>query len=264
MNTDHKLNVLLIQYLPLHKQKEENIKTLTKLLSKYDKSHNLDLIIFPEMALTGYVFTDIMDIYPLLEEYNTGATYNFCSALAKRLNAYVFCGYPEVEKAKDKDNWEKYYNSAMIVDREGNALKSYRKSFLYETDKTWSEEGNGFLNMKIITKTGKEICLGVGICMDINPYEFQSDFKNMEFSTFCHKNKSDAIVFLTNWTESESDIMSDGTNTIQYWLSRCAPFLKSKKEVYFLASDRTGQEKGTDKNTFFVGNSCILKLCDKP
>jgi len=130
----HKLNILLIQYNPKHKQKEENIKHLTQLLEKYDDSHNIDLVIFPEMALTGYVFEDILDIYPLLEEYNNGNTYDFCSTLAKRLKSYVFCGYPEVEKQKDS-NKEKYYNAAMIVDREGNALKSYRKSFLFETDK---------------------------------------------------------------------------------------------------------------------------------
>jgi len=114
--------------------------------------------------------------------------------------------------------------------------------------------------MSIKTKSNNEVKLAVGICMDINPYEFKSNFNDMEFSTFCKEKNADAIVFLTNWTESEEDINSDGMNTLNYWAMRCSPLLKSNKPVYFLAADRTGKEK----KTFFVGNSCIIKMCNKP
>jgi predicted amidohydrolase len=53
-----------------------------------------------------------------------------------RLKAYVFCGYPEIEFSTDG---EKLYNSAMIIDKEGNAIKSYRKHFLYELDKVFNK-----------------------------------------------------------------------------------------------------------------------------
>jgi len=96
--------------------------------------------------------------------------------------------------------------------------------------------------------------------MYINPYEFKADFNDMEFSNFCLIKKANAIVFLTNWTESAEDIKSDGRNTIEYWFQRCYPLLKSDNPVYFLAADRTGKET----KTFFVGNSCVMKLCKKP
>jgi hypothetical protein len=44
----------------------------------------------------------------------------------------VFCGFPEICVEEGK---EVYYNSCLITDREGNSQPSYKKTFLYETDK---------------------------------------------------------------------------------------------------------------------------------
>lgn len=48
------------------------------------------------------------------------------------MNCYVFCGFPEKCNENGK---EVYYNSCLITDREGKSLPSYKKTFLYETDK---------------------------------------------------------------------------------------------------------------------------------
>ncbi len=61
------------------------------------------------------------------------------SQLAKKLGSYVFAGYPEI--VFEENGTEKYYNSAYLIDREGNLLLNYRKKHLYETDKTWALEG---------------------------------------------------------------------------------------------------------------------------
>jgi hypothetical protein len=40
-----------------------------------------------------------------------------------------------------------YYNSAITVNREGETIANYRKSFLYYTDETWALEGpDGFFD----------------------------------------------------------------------------------------------------------------------
>ena len=55
-----------------------------------------------------------------------------------RFKAFVLCGYPE--KAEDK-----LYNSQMVVSPDGTFVKSYRKAFLFDTDKTWAAESpDGF------------------------------------------------------------------------------------------------------------------------
>ena len=59
--------------------------------------------------------------------------------------------------------------------------------------------------MEITTHQGKNIKLGIGICMDINPYEFEAPFDKMEFANHCLDKDVDLIVFLTNWTDSEPE-----------------------------------------------------------
>ena len=136
---EHSLNVVVVQYYPEFNKIDENIKKLEIMLEKYKRSHLIDLIVFPEMALTGYVFDSLNEIQNSLEEYNNGKTFDFCSKISKklnislyRLNCYVFCGFPE--KCVE-ENKEVYYNSYLITDRDGTALPSYKKTFLYETDK---------------------------------------------------------------------------------------------------------------------------------
>ena len=68
--------------------------------------------------------------------------------------------------------------------------------------KSWSVEGKGFGVMNIRSNAGRDVKLGIGICMDLNPYEFTAPFEKMEFSTFCKENDVDCIVFLTNWYET--------------------------------------------------------------
>ena len=153
------LNAILIQYHPIPRDISGNISKIEDLLKNYTKEDNIDIILFPEMALTGYIFDSKLDVQPFLEEYNSGRTFDFCSTLSKKFDSYVFCGYPE----KSENN---LYNSCMITDRQGNALSSYRKHFLYEMDKTWCIEGDQFGYMEISTREGESVKLGIGICMD--------------------------------------------------------------------------------------------------
>ena len=208
------------------------------------------------MALSGYIFEDLKDIEPTLSYFDKGIQYDFASKLAKRLKCHVFLGYPE----KTYDN--KYYNSCMIVTPDGKSLPSTHKHFLYKDDKTWCAEGEdfGYVEIKIRNKIIK---LGIGICMDINPYEFTAPWKKMEFANFCLNKDVDLIIFPTSWTDShpgEDDIQYT-LDAIDYWISRMEPYKKKKikKNVYLLCADRIGKEK----DTTFVGVSCAVKLCPK-
>jgi protein N-terminal amidase len=250
------LNTVMIQYSPINRNIDQNIKKIDTLLDKYTEEDKIDILLFPEMALTGYIFDNKDDVLPYLEEYNKGKTFEFCSSLAKRLKCYVFLGYPEKSDGL-------LYNSCMIVDKAGNALPSYRKHFLYEMDILWCIEGEDFGFMEIETHTGFLVKLGIGICMDLNPKEFKAPWEAMEFSTFCLMNNVDVILFLTNWIDSEPEKNSkkEVLSIINYWVQRLEPFLVNKiyKPVYFLAADRCGKERETN----FIGCSCALKIDEK-
>jgi protein N-terminal amidase len=247
------LNSILIQYHPFPRDISGNISKIEDLLNNYTKEDHIDIILFPEMALTGYIFDSKLDVEPFLEEYNSGRTFDFCSALSKKFDSYVFCGYPE----KSENN---LYNSCMITDRQGNALPSYRKHFLYEMDKTWCIEGDQFGYMEITTREGEIVKLGIGICMDLNPYEFTAPWEAMEFSTYCYKKKVDVILFLTNWLDNEplKNSKKEILRQINYLVARLEPFLEKpvKRNVHFLAANRCGKERETD----FIGCSCAVRI----
>lgn len=60
---------------------------------------------------------------------------------------------------------------------QGELVTVYDKSFLYSSDKTWAEEGTGFMTVKIPQRGSEQMLhCGLGICMDINPYGFQAPF----------------------------------------------------------------------------------------
>lgn len=73
----------------------------------------------------------------------------------------------------------------MVVAPDGTYVKTYRKHFLYMTDETWAEEGSSFDTFMLkLPRSDRQIKIGHGICMDINPYQFKSPFSDYEFAHF--------------------------------------------------------------------------------
>lgn len=128
----------------------------------------MDLVVLPEMALSGYMFSTPTAILPYLEPTTSGATTKLAQSLAKRLKCHVVAGYPEAlpsapqpgssgsssgaestgeagpkeMKALEGEGTGVGYNSAVIVGPTGEVVGNYRKSFRFETDKNWAREGN--------------------------------------------------------------------------------------------------------------------------
>lgn len=100
----------------------------------------VDLVVLPEMALSGYVFTSPSHVAPFLEPARIGPSALFSRALATRLRCHVVCGYPE-RPADGAPPDARGFNAAVVVGPTGEVLHNYRKSFLYETDKAWAAEG---------------------------------------------------------------------------------------------------------------------------
>lgn len=99
--------------------------------------------------------------------------------------------------------------------------------------------------------------------MDINPWEFKSDFYEFEFGTFCTKNNCDVIFLLNCWLNDGDEIKNtqmEIQKTREYWILRLLPLLqhsnKRDKDIYVCISNRVGKEKGT----LFCGCSGTMKL----
>ncbi|KAG0338938.1 Carbon-nitrogen hydrolase, partial [Podila minutissima] len=197
------MKIVCLQLEPQLGQVEWNIKHATKMVSEL-KPEDVDVLVLPEMAFTGYVFTSKEHIKPYLEDAETGPSVQWAKTQAKRLNAHVVVGFPEKKKktAVEGDNREPdlvYYNSIAFVDPQGHLVTTYAKSFLYYTDENWAEEGPGFKSIEV-DGLGK---VGFGICMDVNPYQFKAPFAAFEFSSYHVENKSTLLLCSMAWNRGE-------------------------------------------------------------
>ncbi|TKY89889.1 hypothetical protein EX895_001186 [Sporisorium graminicola] len=125
------------------------------------------------------------------------------------------------------------FNSAALVAPDGSLKHVFRKHFLYETDEVWASQGSGFqaIHLPLLGN----VC--VGICMDLNPFQFQTPFESCELTSFCRNNNVDLLVMPMAWLlpkdEQEERAKLDANeqtpapslSTINYWAVGNRPLL---------------------------------------
>ena len=77
------------------------------------KPSQLDILVLPELAFSGYNFPDLESIKPFLEPTTSGPTTQWAITIAKRLSCTVIVGYPEVNVGTDGRT--RNYNSTVSV-----------------------------------------------------------------------------------------------------------------------------------------------------
>ncbi|KAL7421847.1 hypothetical protein Q5752_003618 [Cryptotrichosporon argae] len=283
------LRVSCVQYDPQLGQVAANARKV-EAMTTFLRPGQLDLLVLPEMALTGYIFRTASSILPFLET-GDGPTTKLATSLARRLGCHVVAGYPEAAGdagvgaggGDGKVGW----NSAVVVGPAG-VVGIYRKTFLFETDKSWAREGDGFRYFELPPPIGR---LALGICMDMNPREFIAPWDAFELATFAKQNSVDTLVVPMNWldppaeppTEDDADgddvpapdPLAPSVSNLNYWAARLTPLhdpapsyaadtgglpVPGSKEVVFVACNRVGVEEGTR----FVGTSCVMTASTEP
>lgn len=169
----------------------------------------------------------------------------------------------------------------------GVLLTTYDKHFLYETDEIWATEGESFKCIDVegigkvcdVRETGPRNAyelltaistqVGVGICMDLNPYRFQNPFDAYEFARFQLANDASLILTSMAWLSEAGGDVDGGTDdndqngepksdddeavweVLQYWAQRMNPILResrkegrSGKRVLLVVCNRFGKERG--------------------
>lgn len=268
-----KLKIAIIQVESVYKKPEETYNTKIKPYLATIKDKPLDFIVLPEMALMGYDFENREEIYPFCEERGKGFNFQVAKETAINHNCYVAIGYPEKEIENEEE--EVLYNSCYLVNREGELVYNYRKILLFDTDKRYFSAGKEDQRpaLKLETLEGKEITVGMGICMDINYKDFK-DFFEFPLANYCRDSKIEVLLFPTAWTlagETEIDEEKEEqerNDLYQYWAVRMMPNVsgnfrigkdvgkRNEKEWVFVAADRCGAER----ETCYKGLSCVCRF----
>ncbi|MBU1219188.1 acyltransferase [Myxococcota bacterium] len=141
-----------VQFTPELGELEANAAKLKELV--LSSEHVADLLVFPEMALTGYAFPEKSKLSKVCSPEYNDFTYEFAMEIAQIIGGIVVIGYPEYENGL-------FYNSAIMTDAD-KILGNYRKSHLFGAEKDVFERGNSGLN---VFDCGK-FRVGMMICFD--------------------------------------------------------------------------------------------------
>ncbi len=170
------MKIGLLQYSPVWEDKEANKEKISVLLNA--KKTDVDLLIFPEMTLTG--FTMKSDEYA---ESLQGESFKFFSELAISKKTHIFAGV--IIKGKRKS-----FNTLIHIKPDGNLLKLYRKihPFSYSNEDQFFDPGSKPARTKI-----KSWQVGLSICYDLRFPELYRKYG---------KKRAHLIVNIANWPDT--------------------------------------------------------------
>ncbi|QSZ30162.1 hypothetical protein DSL72_004682 [Monilinia vaccinii-corymbosi] len=264
------MKIACLQFSPVLGDVDNNLTRADAVLAKASVQ-DLDLLVLPELAFSGYNFKSLQHISPYLEPTTSGISSLWARTTALKHECVVIVGYPE--KVDISPKWPaspEYYNSAITVNKDGETISNYRKSFLYYTDSKWALEGpDGFFDGEI-DGLGN---VAIGICkwptksferMDLNPYKFEAPWHAWEFAYHIIHKQANLVVLSMAWRTRE-DVRSysrqpqePDMDTLAYWLARLEPVIRAeqKGEIIVVFANRTGVED----DAVYTGTSAVLGI----
>lgn len=150
---EDKVTVACVNFAPILGDKAATLEKI-KQFTIQAINKGADVIVFPEMALTGYVFP--VEMTPSLAETVPGPSTEEMAKLAARHNVYVAFGLAE----RDKEHPEIFYNSVAVVGPTG-VLGAYQKVHPAGPELDWCQKGSDYPLFE--TRYGP---IGIGICYD--------------------------------------------------------------------------------------------------
>lgn len=134
--TSHKIVAGAIQYEPVLGNKEKNKEKIASLIEDAKKDNpKMNLVVLPELSLTGPVDGKTKKEVEALAENAQGETAQFIAGLAKKYQVSIVTGFIE------KDNND-LYNSALLISPDGKTAGKYQKTHLSDSDKKWAKAGS--------------------------------------------------------------------------------------------------------------------------
>lgn len=172
------MKIGLVQYNPSWENKTENQRKILQLIES--QKTNFDLLIFPEMTLTGYTMNS-----KLGEKFDSAesSTLKFFVDLSRKFSVNVIAGMIENDD-------HKFYNTLFVIDRNGEIISKYRKIHLFNFA---DEEKYYSAGSKPEIVVMDDFKIGLSICYDL---------RFPELFRFYGKERVDLIVNIANWPDT--------------------------------------------------------------
>jgi len=222
-----KVRIAAVQIDPKIGANAENLDKILR-FARTAAAGGAHLIVFPECALCGYMFTSRAEVLPFAETVPGPAT-EAVAGFCRETGSHVVFGLLE------KDG-QKYYNSSALIGPQG-LIGCYRKAHLvYLGADRFLDKGDRPYRI-YQTPVGN---LGLLICYDIN---FPEAARSMALQG------ADILILPTNWPQGRAKVPRYVIVTRAY-----------ENKVNLVAADRVGEERGAR----FLGTSRILNCWGDP
>lgn len=219
------MKVAAVQFCPTFGDPKSNIQTMAELLYEAVQAGS-ELVVFPELATTGYSFMSRSEARLFAEDVSAHrGSVGLFRDLSQKLNVGIVWGLV----TKDPETGDLYNSQAMALPN--GTLTTYAKLNRWGQDLIWAKEGSS--SPPVTDYLGAKV--GLLICRDVRD-------KSTEFKNFYEKGDADIVAFSTNW--------GDGGFPSLNWVE----FAQNNK-TWLVVANRYGQEANND---FGEGGSCII------
>jgi predicted amidohydrolase len=206
------MKIGLVQFSPVWENKKASSEKIIKMLANTDK---VDLLIFPEMSLTGFTMKS-NDFAESLE----GESYQFFAKLAKVKKCSIMFGM--IERGK-----KKIFNTLIHLNNQGKIITIYRKihPFSYTSEDAFYGAGK-----EIAVTKSKGYKIGLSICYDL---------RFPELYRLYAKEKVHIIIDIANWPSAR----------IEHWRT----LLKARaieNQCYMVGVNRVDNDPALSYNGF--------------
>jgi len=144
----------LLQFEPEFGNPKSNTEKILSLLEPVE----FDLIVLPELANSGYLFTSFDELENSSEVVSDSNFVNVLKEVAANKNGFIVTGF--CEKSDDK-----YFNSSLLITPSGK-IHTYRKIHLFDTEKNWFTPGSDSPAVYEIEGSFGKVSIGMMICFD--------------------------------------------------------------------------------------------------
>lgn len=245
------IKLSIVQFEPKYKDLEFNLNRIKQIIlggdelnsKEFAKNFNSDIIIFPEMSLSGYFFDDREE----LKKYAVEKSFleSEFQTLATRLNKVIIFGFAEIEYYKvnhsednHSENNYKLYNSSITISPNPIETYVYRKSHLFYKenivfDKSYiqnSKDEQTALKLNYIQHL--DLKIGNLICYDWRFPEISRKYALLG-----------------------ADLLVCPANLVTKLWKTSLPARALDNRVFFAVANRIGSEAINDENLYFTGCS---------
>ena len=143
------MKITVVQTSPRFLQPDRNRNEIERIINPLRS----DLIVFPELATSGYNFSSKQQLRKVSELSQAGPTSQLLKKWSRKKNVAIICGYAEKSRGR-------YFNSALFVTP--RQVLNYRKRHLFFKEKKFFTKGNTPYPVHQWKKTK----VGLMICFD--------------------------------------------------------------------------------------------------